>query len=84
MASQLLTVSITTARKVQVNKDPEEFTELPVQLLLPMNISYDNAKDACHEFIGILEEMSKNAAKAIEEAKKKEEEEPKVEPVNNN
>ncbi len=70
-SSQMLNIAITTVKKVQTSKDPDQFIDVPVQLFLPMGLTYSDAKDACLEFIGTIEDMS---VKAIEAAKKAEEE----------
>lgn len=71
MSMRMLGVIVTTIKKVQTKKDPDEFTDLPVQLILPGGISYENARESCLEFIGTITEMEKidaeNAKKVAEE-----------------
>ena len=60
MSSQMISIVLATAKKVQTSKDPDQFTDMPVQLTLPIGLSYVNAKEACLEFVGMIEEMAKN------------------------
>jgi hypothetical protein len=76
MAAQMLSIVITVVKKVQTAKDPDQFAEVPLNLILPMGLSYIDAKDACHEFIGVIEEMSEKALKAEADRKAAEEEKP--------
>jgi hypothetical protein len=69
MAAQMLSIVITVIKKVQTAKDPDQFAEVPLNLILPMGLSYIDAKDACLEFIGVIEEMSEKALKAEAERK---------------
>jgi hypothetical protein len=76
MPAQMLSIIVTTVKKVQTAKDPDQFSDFPVQLVLPLGLSYSDAKDACLEFVGAIEEMAIKAA----EAAKKAEEDKAVEP----
>lgn len=81
MAAQMLNIMLSTIKKVQVAKDPDDFIEVPIQLMLPMGTSYTDAKDACLEFVGVIEDMAKRAqeaAKKAEEEKAPEEVVPEV------
>lgn len=73
MASQMLSIILSSMKKVQIAKDPDQFADVPVNLILPMGLSYADAKDACLEFVGSIEEMSKKALE-LEAARKAEEE----------